>query len=852
MSRDLADQPLVRKAEFEAIWKHVRAKTPHRHVLVVGPSGEGKTLLLEAVAERLRVEDAPLLPLRLAATKEILDLADFWLEILSELARERAGTHDAPLLESSEFETDEATELRQALRQEAATLRRVNQVFRKLTEDRQEPRPADKARVGERPLQSPAPDHKEAVQERRRGEPEPGQISKMLHELIANRKDPELEKRARAAVLDAIDRSGRETLLIMLEDLQALCDNTDEEFARQLREVLHSERRIRLLTTATRRFDWLDDGSEPSFSNLFRMIELKPLDPDSCRALWQKVTGSEVSDDEIRPYRILSRGNPRLLAALASGARRERAWTVNASPRHLMEEVAGLIEDRSDYHRNRLDALPKIERRVYVGLLDCCPARPADIARHARLDPRVVSAMLARLTGRGMVVPHADGTATRTYTAADPHCGLYRALEHGRDVEQVAVTALKRALASSCQDIGTEILRQLTRRFGDTSMPGLRTLIADVLMGRQDVDVFEYAPELRPYVALELFSLGRFLQEENEAKRAHGLAPDHPGTVISPYERLIAHFGASGESQLQLAVAYAFLEIGRECEAAGFDEDAGQAFRKVVERFGNSDEVAFQEVVAQALMMREEFDQVIERYGGSDHTELQLLAAKSLTCKGGYLEPVDQRKALDAYDRVIREFGSSADPALRQVVAEALVLRYEIQRAHSPDHETSAACEELGRQLEGLRPDVNAGFAWYAVRELVKQYPVSDKVREAPEVFRRTYGVASVEWEAPRTIALRQDLLPSQLWEIVSGMIVAGVSEAEILTVLCEDKAKASELQPLVLALRKRLGEKPDAPEDALIAAAETNKDIEIAVIRGRQRLLLRRTEALALPVPHK
>ena len=84
-----------------------------------------------------------------------------------------------------------------------------------------------------------------------------------------------LGERALAAVLWAADRLGKQ-LVLMVENVQALCDTVDDDFGWQLREVLQSEPRIMLLATTTRRFQGLDDAREPFFE-LFRTVELAPL-----------------------------------------------------------------------------------------------------------------------------------------------------------------------------------------------------------------------------------------------------------------------------------------------------------------------------------------------------------------------------------------------------------------------------------------------------------------------------------------------------------------------------------------------------------------------------------------------
>ena len=93
---------------------------------------------------------------------------------------------------------------------------------------------------------------------------------------------------------------------------------------------------------------------------------------------------------EIRPLKILTGGNPRLLVMVATFAR-------HRSLRQLMEELAVLVDENTDYFRGHLESLPKHERRVFVSLIDLWQASSAgEIATRSRLDIRVVSTMLGR------------------------------------------------------------------------------------------------------------------------------------------------------------------------------------------------------------------------------------------------------------------------------------------------------------------------------------------------------------------------------------------------------------------------------------------------------------------------
>ena len=133
-----------------------------------------------------------------------------------------------------------------------------------------------------------------------------GDLRETYGDLSTRWAEGSLEARARAAVLEAADRLDRR-LVLMVENLQSLSEDVDDDFGWKLRQALQSEHQIMLLASATSRFEGLDDADQPFFE-LFRNINLQPLDTDECRLLWQVVSGDDVSAREIRPLQILTGG----------------------------------------------------------------------------------------------------------------------------------------------------------------------------------------------------------------------------------------------------------------------------------------------------------------------------------------------------------------------------------------------------------------------------------------------------------------------------------------------------------------------------------------------------------------
>ena len=243
-------------------------------------------------------------------------------------------------------------------------------------------------------------------------------------DLASRWRERELDERARVAVLEAAEALGRR-LVLMVENLQALCANVDEDFGWKLRKTLQTEPQIILVASATSRFEGLEDAREPFFE-LFRIISLAPLDAAQCGSLWKVVSGEAASERQQRALEILTGGSPRYLVIVAGFAR-------HRSLRQLMEELVQLIDDLTDTFRGYLEALPKTERRVFLAIADLWqPSSTGEIAARSRMDVRTVSTMLGRLVERRAV--NRDGSGRkRLYEIAEPLYCIYYQLRRQRD-----------------------------------------------------------------------------------------------------------------------------------------------------------------------------------------------------------------------------------------------------------------------------------------------------------------------------------------------------------------------------------------------------------------------------------
>ena len=384
-----------------------------------------------------------------------------------------------------------------------------------------------------------------------------------------------LEDHARAAVLDAATRLGKK-LVLMVENLQALCEDVNEEFGWKLRGALQSEPQIMLLATATSRFEGLDNAQEPFFE-LFRTVQLEPLKTEECQRLWQIVSGDAVSGREIRPLEILTGGSPRLLVIVAGFAR-------HRSLRRLMEELITLIDEHTEYFRGHLEVLPKSERRVYAAVLDLWRlSSPSEIAARARMDIRTVSTMLGRLVKRGAVRKAGQGRK-QTYAAAEPLYSIYYKLRRERDEAAVVENLILFMVAFYDPSELSRMRGQLWSEARDSAV--VHAGIARAQQKDAEAALAAYDEVIRRCGQSEASETNVWIATAllNRGSTQGGLG-DFEGEIAS-YQELIARYGSSDTPETRMQVAIALTCKGARLAHLGRTEEALHVCEELEGRIG--------------------------------------------------------------------------------------------------------------------------------------------------------------------------------------------------------------------------------------------------------------------------
>ena len=532
----------------------------------------------------------------------------------------------------------------------------------------------------------------------------------------------DLEERARAAVLETVDRLGKQ-LVLMVENLQALCEDVDDDFGWKLRRVLQSEPEITLLATATSRFKGLDDASEPFFE-LFRILRLEPLDTGECRCLWRMVSGDKVSEREIRPLQILTGGDPRLLVIIGDFSR-------HRSLRQLMEEMVTLIDEHTEYFRGHLEVFAKTERRVYLAVIDLWqPSSTGDIAARARMDVRIVSALLGRLVERGVVLAEGSGRK-RKYATAERLYSIYYKLRRERDtavivrnlIHFMAVYYAESELDDWFRTIAVEaaqwpaicdgLMRAIgdspktSRIFHDEMWPELEKIskrsvailnarargVLDEITAALGKNEFEKVIEIADrFLSSEKYGLPQvpdlLVASIVSAKAFAYEGLDKPKAELAIYDEVIERFGSGEAPELQRHLAMVLIRKGITLEQLGKDRAAVATFDEMADRLGSSSEKELQVWIIKALLNKGRalerlgesaaaiavYDEAVIRFGDSEVPQIKACIARALVNMGlgqGLLG--ESVAAISAFDQAVDRFGDSDKAELQMQVSIALV-----------------------------------------------------------------------------------------------------------------------------------------------------------------------------------
>jgi tetratricopeptide (TPR) repeat protein len=501
--------------------------------------------------------------------------------------------------------------------------------------------------------------------------------------------DQRLAGRALAQLMDFADSQNKRILLIVENLNMLLGDLTSDDEAWKIRHTLINEPRMMLLATATNRFEHIENSSQAMFE-MFKMQELKPLDDDECNRIWGQITGQKLPGERIKPIRILTGGNPRLLTIIAK-------FSAHRSFRKLLDDLVDLIDDHTEYFKSHLDNLPAIERKVYLalaGLWDASTAR--EIAQAARLDVNKTSSLLNRLVNRGAVVVEEHGKKTRWYVVAERMYNIYYLMRRrGKPADRVKAT-----------------VKFLVSMYDPESAA---RLISEEACG--------LSPELRRDHCLAYEVAINGVQDRQRIERIIASTPK--SFFESPYftetlkNFMVDDKDSATQEECSIQVDVELTEVkklnkqGIKLGKEGNYEQALKSFAKGIKKFGSTKKVTLLYEVAKAMDNKgynlgklnrfEEaiavYDEMIARFADETEELLRKRVARAMVNKGITLGQLNRpEEEIAAYDEVIARFADEIDVEFREQVAWAMVLKgLTLGQLNRPEEEIAVYDEVIAR-----------------------------------------------------------------------------------------------------------------------------------------------------------
>lgn len=734
---ELIEQFVVRQRELQLVLEILNGNIDAnscQHLLVTGPRGRGKTMLLARVCAELRTNDTfakHLFPVRfMEESQEIANIADFWLEALFHLANANAAAN--PELSGEFFAT-----------------------------------------------------HKD---------------------LTARWQDSNIEELAHAAVLSAADRLGRK-LVLMVENLQSLSEDVDADFGWKLRKTLQSDPQVILLATTTSHFKGLDEVNGPFFE-LFRILDLEPLALSECVELWRMASGEERDSREIKPLRILTGGSPRLLVIVATFAE-------HRSLSQLLEDLVALVDDHTEYFRNHLEVIAKTERRVYLAVLDLWrPSSPGEIATRARMDVRNVSALLARLADRGVLLIEGTGRK-RLYSAAERLYSIYYKLRRERDEATVVQQLIQFMSIFYCGEKNDEVFGLI--RMEATRSPAIRSGFLRVM---DSGGSYEFGRDRDREASVQFQAAAKLLQKINAQSRNVEF-----GRAVETCQEMVDRFGDSVAPELQVMVAIAWVRKGDMLEKMDEFDDAMSCWGAVIERFGNSELTELQKLTAFALSCRghlhfrrlepddaiESWSELIDRFGDSGIRELEEAGVQSRNCG----ESGNDVRTLHG---VAWRVGNREPPSFQQTVADALGFLAQVELL-------------LGRAEDALRriERFETRFRAFARDRRFTLPVVSMMLSKAHAMLILGNRDACLDAFRSAYIEMNTDHaeVAGHMMHRMGKLMKAGVSAGELAEIVTVEGKAAGILMPYIVALREYAGESVRAPAEVSEVAGDVRESFE-------------------------
>ena len=400
--------------------------------------------------------------------------------------------------------------------------------------------------------------------------------------------DQALQDRCLGALLDFADRHDKRLVLVVENLNMIIADMQDDNAGWRLRKTLQTESRVLLLGSATSRFGEIDRPDKALY-DLFKIVQLPPLDYRECDVLWKRVSGKRPGAGQIRSLQILTGGNPRLLAVVAR-------FGAEQSFQGLMSNLLHLVDDNTAYFKNHLESLPAQARRVYLALGALWrPSTAREVAVRARIDDTSkCSAQLARLIVCGVVAAVDDASHRKEYYLTERMYNIYYLLRNSRGKDSLVETFISFMLEFYSLPELEDIVRKATKKVG---MEILSARSEEARLVRRLLE----QPAFQQHVQTSTAALGEAWSRYEEAhratmaddyKRAHDLYIDLIA-LIAEHRDSLASRADSLDAAAKMEYAAVLLGMNRTGEAIDM-------FGDVIARYDHRQDPALAPILCQA------------------------------------------------------------------------------------------------------------------------------------------------------------------------------------------------------------------------------------------------------------
>lgn len=842
-------QFVVRRNELDIVTDVLRDNLGSgscQHILVVGPRGRGKTMLLARVAAELRTNDefsGQMLPVRFTEeSHEIFNAADLWLETLFHLGRE-----------CKSLDSDLASELRKT---HAGLLRQWNE---KATEGRALAAVLEASgRLGKKlvlmieNLQSLS----DAVDE---------EFGWKLRGALQTEPQIVLVGTATSHFKGLDDARQPFFEMFRMIDLQPLSTRECQVLWRELSDDDATERDIRplqILTGGSPRLlvivaqfarhrsmgqlmeelvALVDEHTEYFRSHLERLSKAERRAYLAVIDLWHPAKAGEIANRAQMEIRVVSTMLKRLVdrgIVLVEGSERSRRYSAS-------ERLYGIYyklrreQDDSVIVQNLIQFM--IAFYSESELLGHC------LSLMERANTSIESQRYLELFIRQIAGVNLDFAGLIGVVSSDVTVGRTRLKQASN------ASTLPKDGISACDQVIRKFENYKIREIGElmtSAACALKVVLNFKLNNLQEANLVgellvkrcaqSDIQEVRLVVANSL----RFRAHWNAASRDFR-------EVIAVCESIDNHFRAADECELQCIVMDALEHKSDAHSQLGEYVLALRVCDEIIMRFGSSQNPQHRARMAWAYfcktsifaksgdseMMVTACDDAITVFEGRDGSFFSGLRAILVLKRSTDGISLNEGAAvLSHFTSAVPQLTEALDhsddwptPRFRFMIALMLSLKLSLLRCRTSDRSTTirseeilSTCAELDRNLDTVSPTQRSRFAWQVVSARSRALLAQQKPDEAMRAFGFAYKifVHSTEPMLDEMIALVIDLVSD------------GASEVELLEILRTDDEKSDALAPLVVALGERAGEMFSVPVEIREVAEDIGNLIGNSVYR--------------------